>query len=235
MINRFEVAGYWGPRKESTIECARRLSKFLQGLSSYDEALGNWFETGYSRKQGLAHRIIPENLKHMEHLVSGGQICDDVMRDKIPELGFNVALWNGENPPREASLNIGCGLYSTVPGLSNSVFLELPEYFNAKVDVKKMRKLVAFLAMSWNPDWAGAFSSQARMTRDFDTERPFVDWVLYVSDKLNPVEQITKPSYLEQLRGLGFLVVVQEEPVKIDNPFHMKNVYQVEKAFDLGP
>ncbi|WP_371746328.1 Imm52 family immunity protein [Myxococcus sp. CA040A] len=60
-MNESYYAGvYWGPRKESSEECARRLEVLLEELQSVDPSLERWFQQGKSRAECLEAPIEPE-------------------------------------------------------------------------------------------------------------------------------------------------------------------------------
>ena len=58
-IDSYYAGAYWGPRKETPKECARRAEAFLAALAKIDPAFSRWFELGRSRKEALKRPIEP--------------------------------------------------------------------------------------------------------------------------------------------------------------------------------
>ncbi len=75
-----------------------------------------------------------------------------------------------------------------------------------------MRPVLAAVANAWEPDWAGVMSDEAMQRRKFDAGKPFVDWMLYISDKWLPKVPTFEPPATADRPAAGTIIVVQEEP-----------------------
>jgi hypothetical protein len=96
MADRFYAGAYWGPRAESSAQCAARLEACLRSLGRSHEVLSRWYRKGTSRS-AASGRPIDIDADTLESLLSGGRNRTDVGGEVIAELGFSLALWNN-NP-----------------------------------------------------------------------------------------------------------------------------------------
>jgi hypothetical protein len=96
-----------------------------------------------------------------------------------------------------------------------------------------MINVLAAIAKSWEPSWAGVYSLDSMNARDFNAAIPFVDWMVYVSDKTCRVHAVPEPSLVQRVDGFGSIVVVQDDPVQPGNPIHLDRVRVVEMALEM--
>ncbi|MFP2933083.1 Imm52 family immunity protein [Pyxidicoccus sp. 3LG] len=136
----YYAGAYWGPRRESPEECAKRLGALLAGLSETDPSLARWFQQGKSRKDAL-NRPLGPNVADLEAFVRRG-------KDRtFDELGFSVGGWNGAADDYEASgFLIACGGYSE--WVNNRCVFTLP-------------RLKALQSKSWGMQEPGRFGPSA--------------------------------------------------------------------------
>ncbi len=230
MNSRHFLGAYWPSRRESIVECADRLAKFLSALADCDPDLATWYEQGGSRKGASALKASIEDNDYLLNLLNRGRSKRDVGRDVIEELGFRVGLWNGVNGDREATLSITCGIYWDGPnpnaGLSNSVVLQLPKSLGALSEAKNMARVLTVVAEAWEPTWAGVLSRAAMRARHFNPALPFVDWMAYVPSE---IDQVPSPSTVLRLAGLGSIVVVQTTPPSTDNPDELTRIRRIDE------
>ena len=171
-MERYLAVAYWASRKEEASACAARASRFLFCLSELSTDLAGWRETGKSKEEALANQIYePQVLDDLEDLFAKG----------FSKRAVNHVLWNGKDENHASTLNMRCGVYSTVPTLGNAVVLNLPYSFNVTL-VHDLRRLAAAFADAWEPDWM-AVTSQTRMN-ECGTQKPFLDKALYVKSNV---------------------------------------------------
>jgi hypothetical protein len=152
----------------------------------------------------------------------------------MEDLGFSVGIWNGGETSKMVGLRITCGLYSTAPGLGgNCVVIDLPEELGDLRQSERMANTLIAVARCWEPDWGGVISRKSRSTRKFVPGKPFVDWMLYISNKLMPNPKVPEPSLVKPVDAAGSLIIVQQEPVEADNAIHLQRVKTVEVALGL--
>lgn len=229
------VGGYWSERKESARKCAVRLALFLQSLSECDSVFSEWYETGNTRRHALRRRVDCADPTALIKFMEGGRHLRDTSRTAIDDLGFHIGVWNGAaREEKEVGVSVTCGLYTPNPNLRNCVVINLPEELGELQSSKQMTKLLAGVAKSWDPDWAGVISRESRSARGFDPAIPFVDWMLYISHRLVPNPTVPEPCEVKPINDIGSLIVVEHEPPKADNPTHLQRVRMVESALGIN-
>ncbi|VVE72749.1 hypothetical protein PCA31118_04300 [Pandoraea captiosa] len=196
MSNSF-LGAYWGPRKESARECARRASTFLEDLSTLSDDFIEWRLPGRSRTEAGRSPRLTSDLHHLETLFLKGVNRRDVGGESIDELGFRISVWNGAGDDHAASLTMRCGLYSEVPGVNNAVSLTIPSEFDLD-SVAKVRRLLVSVIRAWQPDWAVVASSSGGRGNN-KKNAPFLDRALYMSSSI-------KENYPEFLGLAGYEV-----------------------------
>jgi hypothetical protein len=232
MSMSFFLGAYWPARCESIEQCADRLQGCFAGLSICDPVLATWYELGQSRKQALQKRADAGSRDYLIAMLNSGRNRRDIGKTVIEELGFHIGVWNGGADGKESGLGITCGQYSTAPGLgSNCVNLDLPERLGDLERAEHMARVLEVVAESWEPDWAGVMSGAAMDARDFTARKPFVDWMLYLSNGLVfPIPELLRPAKVQHVGKIGSIIVVQPEPPDPANCQHLRNIQQVEKV-----
>jgi hypothetical protein len=213
MKARYLLGAYWPARRESIDECADRLLTFFTELTECDPAFAAWYSRGRSRTEASRRRIDVTDINTLLKLLHQGRSRGDVGGDVIEHLGFGIGLWNGAGNGKEAALDITCGLYwkSAVPNisLSNCVLINLPRELGDLRHAHQMSRVLAIVARTWQPAWAGVMSTESMNDRDFDAERPFVDWMVFVRRR---IVDVSSPSSVLPVEGLGSIVIVQPTP-----------------------
>ena len=190
-MEKYLAAAYWGGRKEEPSACAVRSSQFLLSLSELSTDLTGWRETGKSKKKALANEVYEsKNLYGLELLFAKGFSRREV----------NHVLWNGKDEGHASTLNMRCGVYSTVPTLGNAVVLNLPHSFDVTF-AHDVRRLATVFADAWEPDWM-AVTSQTKMN-ECGTQKPFLDKALYV--KSNVARPLIPVGIAEEKLNQGML------------------------------
>jgi hypothetical protein len=232
MSIRFFLGAYWRDRRESIELCADRLHRMFSELSACDETLAIWYKRGGSRKQALEKRADVGSRDYLLSLLDRGRHRRDTDKTIIDDLGFGIGLWNGAaNVEKEASLGITCGLYTANPNLGNCVAITLPEDLGKLRQSEQMARVLAVIAKAWEPDWAGVMSTDSMNAKGFNAKVPFVDWMLYISDRLLlQIPTVSPPATVQQIERLGSLFVAQSEAPGSQNPNHLRNIEQLQVA-----
>ncbi len=219
----YYAGAYWGPRKESPEECARRTAAFFDLLARGDEFLAHWYEPARSRKDARKHRLMPPDVSTLSELFRRG-----VNRERggpiFEELGFHVWFHNGGAPYDDAGLRIRCGDFGGAT--PNSCVLTLPgQGPNAErvLTASVLVDVVRSMARAWEPDWAVATSSDHRDAVS-ETVRTgtFVGWVTYLSGRRGRVPPLPAPVRIEPVEGGGALIVLTPERLTASNPEHVE-------------
>ena len=231
MNTQFFLGAYWHARRESIDECTDRMHQMLSELSTCDEILATWYELGHSQKRALEKQINISNRECLLKLLDGGRHKRDTDKTVIGELGFSAGLWNGGGKGKEVSLMVTCGSYSSNPHLGNCVTLNFPENLGKLKQSKRMVAVLASVATAWEPDWAGVMSRNAMNERNFNARVPFVDWMIYVNNRLiSQVPSLPSPIVVQQIEKIGSIIIIQNEPPVSADPKHLQNIERIQVA-----
>ncbi|MBN8229994.1 immunity 52 family protein [Corallococcus macrosporus] len=216
------AGAYWGPRKESPEECARRTASFLNRLAECDPFLAHWYKPARSRKDARTHSLMPPDMPLLAEMFRRG-----VNRERggpvFEDLGFSFWFDNGGTSRDCAALRIRCGGYAEAH--SNSCFLSLPNQgpnaeriFTASV----LAEVVRSMALAWEPEWVAAMS---RMHRELDDKDGNADillgWVTYLSRHRGTVPPLPAPVRIEPVGDQGTLIILTPERFTVSNPEHI--------------
>lgn len=147
----------------------------------------------------------------------------------MEDLGFTIGFWNGGNKGEEGTMNIHCGSYCEHVG--NSLVLNLPDELGDLGRPERMAAVLASVVRAWEPDSGGVMSNAAMKAKDYRVAVPFVDWMFYVSYKLaRRIPPLAPPARVQEVEGLGSIIVVQDERPDRANPEHVRNIERVEAA-----
>lgn len=231
----YYVGAYWGSRKESPEECARRMAAFLNLLAPADPFLARWYKPAKTQKDALKHPLMPPAVPTLTELFrrgvnreEGGPIFED--------LGFSFWLGNGGGNYDRAGLRTTCGCSSAA--VSNACVLSLPTLgHGANADrvltAPVLTGAVRSMALAWEPDWAVATSSDHR---DILSEKgragTFIGWVTYLSRRRGVVPPLPAPVRIEPVKDRGTLLVLTSERLTARNPAHVDLGRQVRELLD---
>jgi hypothetical protein len=229
MSDSLTLGAYWKPRQESIEQCADRLLSFMRGLTESDITFSQWYRLGHSRQDALKRRVDVQSYDEIFTLLDKGRHRRDIGKTVMEDLGFSVGIWNGGEDEKDVGLHIRCGLYWISPNhnvsLGNCVTLGLPKKLGALGDSSKMGRILAITATCWEPDWAGVFSDEAKDARDWK-RKPFVDWMVYVPQK---IAGVPPPSTVTHLENGGSVIVVQPNPPSVNNPEDQERIQRIER------
>ncbi|GEN07066.1 Immunity protein 52 [Myxococcus fulvus] len=229
MTESYYAGVYWGARKESAEECARRLQVLLERLPAVDSSLAHWFQQGKSRAEALKRPLLPQ-LAELEPFV---------LRSKdrvVDELGFSIAGWNGASADDETtSFLIACGGHSEWVG--NRCVYTLPSRgpsLERLLSEPTPSALLRHTAVAWEPDWGVAISEQHRDLQKPHRPKgaPYVGWVTYLARHRGTVPPLPAPVRVETVEGKGTLIVLTPERFTVSNPEHVALVEQVQALLD---
>ena len=216
-IDSYYAGAYWGPRKETPEECARRAEVFLAALSDVDPSFSRWFQQGRSRKDALKRPIEPTRAA-LEKLIRRGN------DRQFEDLGYSVWAWNGVCVDYDDSgFHLKCGVYSdSVP---NRCVFNLPTRGpNAErvLTVPVLTGLVRSMALAWEPDSAIATSTMHRdAVTPTGTAGTFAGWIMYFPRSRGTVPPLPAPVHIEPVADKGTLIVLTPERLTAENPEHV--------------
>jgi len=222
---KFMLAAYWDSRPDGLEKCTGDAKQFFARLAEADPLLAHWYERGRSRKDALKRKVDTSDTQPLRDRLLKGRNRRDLDHSVIEELGFSLSFWNGAREEEEwASIRIGCGRYGE--RVSNHVLLDLPDKSQDLKWIENASKLLGQVAEIWRPQWAGIMSKKAIRERDFDLDNPLVDWMVYVP---RAVPAMPLPSRVEQLKGLGSIIIVQPDPPVGDDAEELSRIRRAER------
>jgi len=222
-LETYYAGAYWGPRKESPEECARRLELLLAALPHVDLSFTNWFiqakslEESLKRPLELTHAALTQWIKRGTMRSDGGKAMED--------LGYSLGAWNGERNAYDASsVLIGCGRYHERG--ANRCLFHLPRRGpNAErvLTAPVLSGLVRSMALAWEPDRAVAMSHAHRdMVDKAGKTDVLLGWVTYLSRRRGTVPPLPAPVRIEPVEDKGTLIVLTSERFTASNPEHVE-------------
>lgn len=221
---KYYAGAYWGPRKESPEECARRTATFLNLLAPCEPFLAQWYKPARSLKDARKHPLMPPDVPTLTEMFRRG-----VNREKggpvIEQLGLSVSFGNGGGRYDSAHLRILCGCYSEAVPNACVLTLPTPGYAASAERVLTTPVLtgaVRSMALAYEPDWAVAVSHSYRDVMIEESRAgTFVGWVTYLSRRRGRVPPLPAPARIEPVEDQGALIVLSPERLTASNPEHV--------------
>ena len=87
----YYVGAYWGPRKETALECARRAELFFHMLARCDPSFPHWYHAGRGFPRELPGWLLRPEVGELEKFFLKGRSRTDVGKVVIEDLGYPVA------------------------------------------------------------------------------------------------------------------------------------------------
>lgn len=175
------IGVYWGPRRESAEECARRLAEHVKGLSKLHHSLSRWYLKQRRRDAEKVPVAFDEGVAKLIELIASGSNHRDVGGDVMEGLGFQVGLWNGLRDEESVGLSIRCGLFDKNPNLGNAVVLTLSASEGSElIDMGLCKSLLLCGVEAWAADWGAVFDSGSEVLSSRSGIGPFLDRALWV-------------------------------------------------------
>jgi hypothetical protein len=162
------LGSYWARRPESREQAALRLTSFIAELYKASEHFASWFPKGRTRKDALRRVMRIEASEIAMELTVNRK---DVGNSPIPELGYSLSIWNGQN----ADLGVTIGSDSAYVG--NSVVLSLEPGASNILSDEAWHRLVERSIAIFDPDDAVIVSDN--MQTRFAIGRWDAAWLTY--------------------------------------------------------
>src|ERR1700761_8305651 len=96
MQETYFIGAYWGPRRESALECARRAERFLHLLAKCDPSFNHWYRGGRGFPRELPGYPVRGDVEELQQAFLRGRNRTDASRKVIEELGFTDRVWNAK-------------------------------------------------------------------------------------------------------------------------------------------
>jgi hypothetical protein len=227
----YYVGAYWGPRKETALECARRAELFFHMLARCDPSFTQWYRAGRGFPRELPGWPVHLEVEAWEKLLLQGRLRNDVDKGVIEDLGFSQMVWNTKKEATYVSLR--CGAYS--PCGHNSCLLEslsLKGLQERLLRAPLLAEVLTSMATAWDPDFAMASSSQMVELMEKDGFEVRVGWLTYLSRRLGKLPPLPAPVRIEPVGTLGWLLVLSPERMTVSNPEHVAFTARIRELLD---
>jgi hypothetical protein len=232
MQEDYYLGAYWGPRKETALECARRAELFFHMLARCDPTLTQWYGPGRGFPRELPGWPLRPELKELEAFFLKGRSRTDVGREVIEDMGFLQMVWNAK---KEATkLHLTCGGYSPWGG-PNSCLLNPPRQGAVRERLLRapvLTEVLTCMVTAWDPDFAMATSHEMRHRVQKQVEEVDVGWLTYLSRRLGRLPPLPAPVRIEPVGKLGWLLTLSSEPMTASNPEHVALTARVRELLD---
>lgn len=221
-LETYYAGAYWGPRKESPDECARRGVSFLNLLAACDPLLAHWNKIPKPRGRGRKTPLMPPDLATLTEAFGRG-VNREPGGPAIEDLGLTVEAYNDGSGQDFAHVRMHVGSYAE--GMSNACVLSLPskgEGAERILTSSMLTEVVRGMALAWEPDWAVAMSEAHRDMDDEDgSVEVWTGWVTYLARHRGTVPPLPAPVRIEPMEDRGTLIVLTPERFTISNPEHV--------------
>jgi Immunity protein 52 len=228
----YYVGAYWGSRKETALECARRAELFFHMLARCDPSFTHWYHAGRGSPRELPGWPLRPEVEELEKFFLKGRNRTDVGKVVIEELGFSQMLWDTKKDP--TYLTITCGKYT--PSSGSNVCLLHPHKQGAVRErllcVPVLTEVLTSMATAWDPDYAMASSSQMVDLVRKQKGEVRVGWLTYLSRRLGALPPLPAPVRIEPVGALGWLLVLSPKPMTASNPEHVAFTVRVRNLLD---
>ncbi|KFA87189.1 Imm52 family immunity protein [Archangium violaceum] len=219
---------YWGGRKDSAEECARRAEAFFHLLSQCDPIYTRWFEQADSRKKALQLQFEPTANTFLRFFK---RRTYQEGRD-----GFMLWVWTGHEEGHGGLATLRCG--SAAEFVPNNCLLYLPKEEPERERVLQADVLAGVLramVLAWEPDCGVVTSDDFR---DSLSPQGDVDlgWWTYFSRRRGEVPPLPEPVRVQPVEDKGTLILLTPERLTASNPEHLalgRHVQQVLSARGL--
>jgi hypothetical protein len=219
----YYAGAYWGPRRESTGECARRAVTFLNLLAACDPLLAHWNKIPKPRGRGRKTPLMPPDLSTLTEAFQRG-VNRQPGGPPIEHLGLTVSAYNDGTGEDFADVSMHCGSYEKNSS-ANACVLSLPnrgENAERILTASVLTEVVRSMALAWEPDWAVAMS---RSYRDLDDRQGETDiwlgWVTYLARQRGKVPPLPAPVRIEPVEDRGTLIILTPERFTVAKPEHV--------------
>ncbi|HZH16091.1 MAG TPA: Imm52 family immunity protein [Archangium sp.] len=232
MQDKYYVGAYWGPRKETALECARRAEIFFHMLARCDPAFAQWYRAGRGAPRDLPGHPVHTEVKELEKLLLQSRNRTDVGKEVIEDLGFSRIMWNAKEGATD--LHLSCGGYSPWGG-PNVCLLKPPRQGAVRerlLCVPVLAEVLTCMATAWDPDFAMASSSEMVDLVEKDGFEVRMGWLTYLSRRLGTLPPLPAPVRIEPVGTLGWLLVLSPEPMTASNPEHVAFTARVRELLD---
>lgn len=192
----------WRARKESLDVCSQKILSFLSGIGQISPIFSNLFV--------VSKKFSEPGLKVSEAEDRLGTILME-KKDKDPNSGFSINVWNAFEGAESVRINILCG--EAGGWLDNRCSIGLPinaEIFQALTKKEVITRLVELVVHVFDPECGYLFSSElADKLDDFNAPFPRFGWATYIRQDLGKIEDPDKCADVISIANSGRLWILR--------------------------
>ena len=232
MQEDYYVGAYWGLRKETALECARRAEVFFHMLARCDPSFVQWYRAGRGFPRELPGWSVRTEVKELEELFFKGRHRTGVSKKISEDMGFRQMVWNAKK--EATNIHLSCGKYSPWGGPNVCLLYpskEMPVR-ERLLRVSVLAEVLTSMATAWDPDFAVATSDEMRHHVKKQKGEVDVGWLTYLSRRLGTLPPLPAPVRIEPVGALGWLLVLSPEPMTASNPEHVTFTTRVRELLD---
>ncbi|ATB44373.1 hypothetical protein CYFUS_009860 [Cystobacter fuscus] len=231
MQDSYYVGAYWGPRKETALECARRAELFLHMLARCDPSFTQWYRAGRGVPRELPGHPVRADITELEKFLLQGRIRAG--KRVMEDMGFRQMMWNAKKEATE--IHLACGGYFLPWGGPNSCLL----YPTRESPLRErllcapvLAEVLTSMATAWDPDFAMVSSTEMVRLVEKGKWEVRVGWLTYLSRRLGRLPPLPAPVRIEPVGTLGWLLHLSPEPMSASNPEHVAFTTRVRELLD---
>jgi len=232
MFERHYLGAYWGPRKETALECAQRAVRFFSLLAKCDPAFVQWYRGGRGSPRDLPGHPVRPDVEEWEQLFLRGRNRTDVGKKVIEDLGFGEIVLNAKKMPTR--IHMHCGEYSPF-GQGNTCLIYPPDEGSGREQMLRaplMAEVLTSVATAWEPDFAMVSSTPMVDLIEKRPKEVRVGWLTYLSRSLGRLPPLPAPVRIEPVGEMGWLLVLSPEAMTASNPEHVALTARVRELLD---
>lgn len=202
------LGAYWGNRTESNEQCAQRMARFAQRLSSIDVAYTYWSVDG----NAIEARNAIEICALLDSAPQGSTISGS-------NVGSGLFLSNSALPSRvdgKLSFHCGCDANTQYTRIPNNVVIYFPDEGESALRFSLdsvIRNILYAVIEAWQPDWAVVTS---RICRDYMSPalelQPFLGWMTWIPVAIQNIPQLPMPCQTYPVYGGTLIQALQHTP-----------------------
>jgi hypothetical protein len=223
---------YWGARRESAKECAKKLLLCFEETAALSDLFSRWYEPTAQNSADECRELTRMSEDQLELLLQGQRNRRDSDKSVIEELGFTCHAWNGAMAAHSVSMRLLCGAFSQY--VTNCFTLTLPETCASLASTSLCVGLLASTVRIWHPDWGGIFSHRSREAKPRKRRVPYVDWIFYTSSSALDRHLLPESASVLPFSGNGLIIATQPWPINPTSESDWSNVRAVEAALGLS-
>jgi len=213
MVETYYAAAYWGCRRETADECARRAESFFRLLSRCEPIYSRWFEKAPTRKKALQLQFEPTHETFLKFF----------SKKKYQGVeGFHFGAWTGHEQGLGGMISLTCG--SCAESFCNVCLVYLPTeepVMGRVLGAPVLAEVLRALVLAWEPDDGGVFSDAYQELSHEPVGSPRIGWLMYLSRRRGEVPPLPEPVRVEPVEDKGSLIILTPERFTVHNPAHV--------------